>query len=78
MINNSYERNYHDTTSVFESIFTQLRTNTKLKHLKFLIYNGDVDMACQFKGDEWFVEKLATVQDMTKGTRAGWNFTVPG
>ena len=52
-INMYYHQLHNDTTPVFDSI---IGSNYPLR---ILIYNGDADMACQFKGDEWFIERLA-------------------
>ncbi|XP_026856407.2 lysosomal protective protein isoform X2 [Electrophorus electricus] len=38
---------------------------------RILVYNGDVDMACNFLGDEWFVESL---QQQVQVKRRTWLF----
>ncbi|PVD27276.1 hypothetical protein C0Q70_12431 [Pomacea canaliculata] len=39
---------------------------------RVLVYNGDVDMACNFLGDEWFVDRL--IRPIVK-ERSEWFFT---
>ncbi|CAD6185410.1 unnamed protein product [Caenorhabditis auriculariae] len=69
-INENYIQQHNDTSSVFVDI---LQSNYKLK---FLIYNGDVDMACQFLGDQWFIEKLAKDNNMAfSKPHNPWNYT---
>ncbi|GFO01417.1 carboxypeptidase [Plakobranchus ocellatus] len=45
-----YERQYNTMTPQYEAAIQ--------KKLRILVYNGDVDMACNFLGDEWFVDSL--------------------
>ena len=45
-----YQRTYKDMTWFYQVLLQQ--------NLKLLVYNGDVDMACNFLGGKWFVESL--------------------
>uniref|UniRef100_A0AAY4CC75 Carboxypeptidase n=1 Tax=Denticeps clupeoides TaxID=299321 RepID=A0AAY4CC75_9TELE len=45
-----YQRTYTDMTSFYQSLLQ--------KNLQLLVYNGDVDMACNFLGAKWFVDSL--------------------
>uniref|UniRef100_A0A0N5CGB2 Carboxypeptidase n=1 Tax=Strongyloides papillosus TaxID=174720 RepID=A0A0N5CGB2_STREA len=64
---------HNDTTSVFNSIINSGYP------LRFLIYNGDVDMACEFLGDQWFIRNLVKVNNgVMTSPRAPWTFNFPG
>lgn len=42
-----------------------------LQKYQILLYNGDVDMACNFMGDEWFVDSLNQKVKCCWGSWAG-------
>uniref|UniRef100_A0A0N4ZPX6 Carboxypeptidase n=1 Tax=Parastrongyloides trichosuri TaxID=131310 RepID=A0A0N4ZPX6_PARTI len=72
-MNAHYVQMHNDTTPVFNSIISSGY------NLKFLIYNGDVDMACEFLGDQWFVRNLVKINNgITTSPRAPWYFSYPG
>uniref|UniRef100_A0AAY4DZF7 Carboxypeptidase n=1 Tax=Denticeps clupeoides TaxID=299321 RepID=A0AAY4DZF7_9TELE len=45
---------YHTLYSTMKSVYEKLLS----LGLRALVYNGDTDMACNFLGDQWFVEQL--------------------
>ncbi|VDQ08935.1 unnamed protein product [Trichobilharzia regenti] len=45
-----YKRNYVDLSEQYKKIIES--------KVPILIYNGDIDMVCNFIGDEWFVDDL--------------------
>ncbi|KAG7478323.1 hypothetical protein MATL_G00079210 [Megalops atlanticus] len=50
-VNLNYVRLYMDVRKQYLKLLGALK-------YRVLVYNGDVDMACNFLGDEWFVESL--------------------
>lgn len=48
-VNSNYKREYQTMRPQYEKLTKQVRG---------LVYNGDIDMACNFLGDEWFVDDL--------------------
>uniref|UniRef100_A0A8D3BVA3 Carboxypeptidase n=1 Tax=Scophthalmus maximus TaxID=52904 RepID=A0A8D3BVA3_SCOMX len=50
-VNMNYGRIYMDMRKQYLKLLSALK-------YRVLVYNGDVDMACNFMGDEWFVESL--------------------
>ncbi|XP_030913898.1 lysosomal protective protein [Geospiza fortis] len=67
-VNRSYRRLYMQMNEVY----LKLLGATKYR---ILVYNGDVDMACNFLGDEWFVDSLC---QKVQVARRPWLYTENG
>ncbi|XP_058670572.1 lysosomal protective protein [Ammospiza nelsoni] len=67
-VNRSYKRLYMQMNEVY----LKLLGATKYR---ILVYNGDVDMACNFLGDEWFVDSLC---QKVQVARRPWLYTENG
>jgi len=53
--------------------FTYILKNS---NVRILIYNGDVDLVCNFLGDQWFVERQVAADNTLPVTnaRSAWTF----
>lgn len=49
-VGNQYHTIYETVKDVYQKLLAL--------GLRALVYNGDTDMACNFLGDQWFVEQL--------------------
>lgn len=58
----NYETLYQDMYAQYQKIYADVRLRT-------MLYNGDTDMACNFLGDQWFVDSLNLT---TPGKYAPW------
>ncbi|KAI0228585.1 Lysosomal protective protein [Lamellibrachia satsuma] len=64
IVGSSYKMLYKNMRSQYLKVLAT-------KNQKILIYNGDVDMACNFLGDQWFAESLDQKLVMNRTT---WSY----
>ncbi|KAK6047543.1 hypothetical protein COOONC_14952, partial [Cooperia oncophora] len=56
-----YQITYNTTNEFFQYVVQNVRT----PNFRFLIYNGDVDTACNYLGDSWFIRDVAKENNLT-------------
>ncbi|KAF1576996.1 UNVERIFIED_CONTAM: Lysosomal protective protein, partial [Eudyptes pachyrhynchus] len=67
-VNHSYKRLYMQMNNQYLKLLGAMK-------YRILVYNGDVDMACNFLGDEWFVDSLC---QKVQVARRPWLYTEGG
>ncbi|XP_035423071.1 lysosomal protective protein isoform X2 [Cygnus atratus] len=67
-VNRSYKRLYMQMNEQYLKLLGAMK-------YRILVYNGDVDMACNFLGDEWFVDSLC---QKVQVSRRPWLYTEGG
>uniref|UniRef100_A0AC35GPQ4 Serine carboxypeptidase n=1 Tax=Panagrolaimus sp. PS1159 TaxID=55785 RepID=A0AC35GPQ4_9BILA len=74
-LNANYPVTYNDTTEIFQCII-KIATDPAqyVKNFRILIYNGDVDTVCNFLGDAWHMDNIATLTNLTASDRMPWVF----
>lgn len=75
-LNDGYKPKYKDTSDQFHSIFRLVRHLDGMipANFRLLVFNGDVDVVCNFLGTSWHMERVATRAQMTAGERTAWRF----
>ncbi|WKX93409.1 hypothetical protein Q1695_011014 [Nippostrongylus brasiliensis] len=68
---NQYTITYNTTNQFFNYVIE----NVKTADFRFLIYNGDVDTACNYLGDSWFMRDVAKDNNLKGGDRIPWFFS---
>ncbi|RCN35408.1 serine carboxypeptidase [Ancylostoma caninum] len=72
-LNYHQQKKYYDMSEVIGGIMNS-RSYTANK-MRLMFYNGDVDTVCQFLGDQWLIESLAAVRNLTViSERKQWTY----
>jgi len=61
MIGQTYRHEYQEMDNFYHTLLA--------KKIRILVYNGDLDLACNFLGDQWFVNRL---QAPLKNAKRPW------
>ncbi|KAK5980516.1 Carboxypeptidase [Trichostrongylus colubriformis] len=62
---------YNTTNDFFQYVIQ----NVKTPNFRFLVYNGDVDTACNYLGDSWFIRDVAKENNLKPEDRIPWFFS---
>ncbi|KAK5968124.1 Carboxypeptidase [Trichostrongylus colubriformis] len=66
---------YHIMYNTTNDFFQYVIQNVKTPNFRFLVYNGDVDTACNYLGDSWFIRDVAKENNLKPEDRIPWFFS---